>query len=165
MRSLNIQPGERVADLGSGGGYFTFRLADAVGPNGKVYAVDVAPDMTEYVAERAQETGADNVVVILAKYDDPLLPETGVDLVLSVNTYHHIENREAYFRHMREYLRPGGRVAIIDFNDTSWFPRVFGHLSDADEIRREMEAAGYHVQEQWKFLPRQDFLVFSVDAN
>ena len=88
VQSLDIPPGAKVADLGSGSGYFTFRLARAVGSAGKVYAVDVDQSMNEYLAERASEEKVENMEVILAKYHDPQLPESGVDLIFTCNTYH-----------------------------------------------------------------------------
>ena len=160
IQSLEIRPGERVADLGSGGGYFTFRLAQAVGPAGKVYAVDVDRGMIENVAERAQKAGLRNVETILAKYDDPSLPESGVDLIFTSNAYHHIEMRAQYFANAAKYLRPGGRIAIVDFNGKSWFG-IFGHHTPGEVVKKEMEEAGYRLERELDFLDRQHFLVFS----
>jgi predicted methyltransferase len=162
ITTLAIRPGDQVADLGSGGGYFTFRLAQAVGPSGRVYAVDVDEGLNAYVAERARDLALGNVAVILAKYDDPLLPEASIDLLFTSNTYHHLENRTAYFRNVRRYLRPGGRVAIIEHAGKGWFDSWFGHYTASETIRDEMQAAGYQLQQQPDFLPRQHFLVFAA---
>ena len=116
IATLNLHPGEVVADLGSGGGYFTFKLARAVAPSGKVYAVDVDKDMIELIAKRLKEESGNNVETILATATDPLLPQPVVDLIFTVNTYHHIADRLAYFANARKYLRPGGRIAIIDLD-------------------------------------------------
>ncbi len=159
--SLGIRAGDRIADVGAGGGYFTFRLAEATGPEGRVYAVDVDRDMTEYLRERARDEGAENVEVILAEYHDPLLPEAGVDLVFVCNTYHHIEERWDYFANVQKYLRPGGRVAIVEYVPQGWFQRIFPHSTSAEEIRREMEQAGYDLEQEHGFLSRQSFLVFT----
>ncbi len=161
VQSLQLRPGDRVADLGSGGGYFTFRLAKAVGPTGRVYAVDVDAGLNDYIAGRARDDGIDNVGVILAKYDDPLLPESGVDMIFTSNTYHHIEHRSAYFRNARKYLRSGGRVAIIEYAGKGWFDSWFGHWTPSATIRAEMEAAGDHLQQEFT-LPQQFFLVFET---
>ncbi len=161
IRSLGIRPGDRIADLGSGGGYFTFRLAQAVGPTGKVYAVDVDKGLIEDLANRAQQGEYQNVETILAKYDDPLLPESGVDLIFTSNTYHHIENRASYFANARKYLRPNGRIAIIDFNEKGWFERFGGHYTPSDVITKEMKDAGYALQREFGFLTKQYFLIFS----
>jgi ubiquinone/menaquinone biosynthesis C-methylase UbiE len=165
IESLAIEPGARVADLGAGGGYFTFRLAEAAGPDGKVYAVDVDPGMIEYLRERALEEGGHNVAAILAEYDDPLLPERSVDLIFLCNTYHHLEERTAYFARARRSLRPGGRVAIIDFRPEGWFQKLFPHGTASEVIRKEMSAAGYRLEDEYGFLPRQGFLVFASGAE
>lgn len=165
IRSLGLQAGGKVADLGSGSGYFTVRLASAVGSTGKVYAVDVDHEMNDYVVKRAQEEGYNNVEVILAKYDDPLLPGSGVDLIFTCNTYHHLEDRVSYFTNARKYLRPNGRVAIVDFNGEGWFQKIFGHWTASEVIQKEMEEAGYVLQREFTFLPKQFFLVFSTQAS
>jgi arsenite methyltransferase len=162
MLALNVRPGDQVADLGSGGGYFTFRLAEAVGPAGKVYAVDIDPDMVDLIAKRAKQETASNIDPILAKPNDPLLPKTGVDLIFTSNTYHHIDNRIAYLSNLREYLRPGGRIAIIDFDRRAWFEGLFRHYTPSEFIKREMEQAGYSLQDELDFLDRQSFLIFTV---
>jgi arsenite methyltransferase len=161
IQSLQIKPGDHVADLGSGGGYFTFRLANAVGPTGKVYAVDVDPDMTDLVAKQAKKENVGNIEVILGKPDDPLLPATGVDLILTVNTYHHIDNRVSYFVSLRKYLRSNGRIAMIDFDRRAWLEGLFRHYTPSEFIKREMEAAGYTLQQEFDFLDRQSFLIFA----
>ena len=163
IRSLALQPGNHVADLGAGGGYFTFRLADAVGHTGKVYAGDVDKGSLDYIARRAQEQGYTNVETILAKYDDPLLPQGNVDVIFTCDTYHHLKNRTDYFASAARYLRPGGRIAIIDLNGSSWFAKLFGHWTPKDTIRSEMEAAGYQLNGDFDFLSRQNFQVFALN--
>ena len=161
IQSLKIQPGSHVADLGSGSGYFTVRLAKAVGTTGKVYAVDIDVEMNDAVAKRAKNEGVPNVEVILARPDDPLLPANGIDLIFTSNTYHHLHNRVAYFANLRRYLRPDGRVAIIDFDRRSWFEGMFNHYTPSEFIKREMEQAGYTLQREFDFLDRQSFLIFA----
>ena len=161
IETLALRPGDLVADLGSGSGYFTFRLAAAVGPRGKVYAVDVDREMNDLLAKTIMEKNIGNVEVILARLDDPLLPPTGVDLVFTVNTYHHFENRVAYFARMRKYLRPGGRIAVIDFDRRAWFEGMWKHYTPGEFIKREMEQAGYGLQRDSTFLDRQSFLIFA----
>ena len=160
IRELALEPGAQVADLGAGGGYFTFRLAEAVGPKGVVFAVDVDEDMTDYLQARADDEGLSNVTVILGRYEDPLLPDGQVDLLFTSNAYHHIENRRDYFRRLRSDLRTDGRVAILELNDSSWFPRTFGHYTDPDLIIEEMEEAGYELERDLGFIDRQSFLIF-----
>jgi arsenite methyltransferase len=165
VADLQLGPGDRVADLGSGAGYFTFHLARAVGPTGHVYAVDLDEGLNQYVASRARDEGLGNVSEILARPDDPLLPPDGVDLIFTSNTYHHIDDRVAYFARARRYLRPGGRVAIIELAGKGWFDSWFGHWTSSETIRREMEAAGYRLQSEPNHLDRQFFLIFEVAAD
>jgi len=161
IQSLDLKPGNHVVDLGSGSGYFTFRLAKVVGTQGHVYAVDVDEAMNAYLTQQAREEGHQNVTVILAKSDDPLLSESNIDLLFTCNTYHHLDDRIVYFTRVRQYLRPGGRVAIIDFTQEGWFSTVFGHSTGNDVIKQEMAAAGYELQQKFDFLPKQHFLIFS----
>jgi len=161
VRSLDLERGDRVADLGAGGGYFTVRLAEAVGPDGRVYAVDVDEAMLDYVSQRAAEAGVSNVETIVATPSDPKLPVDGVDLVFTCNTYHHIEDRPAYFAGLRPALRPGGRVAIVEYLPEGFFQKVFAHSTDAATIESEMRAAGYQLAQRHDFLDRQTFLVFT----
>ncbi len=159
IQSLRIQPGAIIADLGSGSGYFTFRLANAVGPTGKVYAVDVDSAINEALKERAKRERADTVVVVSAKPDDPQLPEP-VDLIFTSNTYHHIDNRIAYFAALIKQLRPSGRLAVIDYDRTAWLEGLWGHYTPREFIKRELEQAGYELQNDFDFLERQSFLIF-----
>lgn len=164
IRALAIPAGAQVADLGAGGGYFTFRLAAAAGPTGRVYAVDIDPGMVDYLRERAAREGARTVEPVLATADDARLPAASVDLLFTCNTYHHLTDRAAYFTRLRPVLRTGGRIAIVEYDGRGLFGRLFGHATPADEIRREMAAAGYRLVDAHDFLPRQSFLVFAVDG-
>ena len=161
VQSLALKQGERIADLGSGGGYFTFRFSQAVGLTGKVYAVDVDREMLEYVAGRAKDDGHRNIETVLARYEDPLLPESGVDLIFTSNVYHHIDDRAKYFANAARYLRPGGRVAIVDFDGRHWFASFVGHYTPVEVIKKEMQEAGYRREREFDFLDRQAFLVYS----
>jgi arsenite methyltransferase len=163
LHTLDIRPGQRVADLGAGGGYFTFRLADAVGPTGKVYAIDIDEDMTDWVAAEAERRGYANVETILAEPADPHLPADGVDLIFTCDTYHHLEDRTAYFARLKPFLRPGGRVAVIDYNDNSFLPWLVGHVSPSNVVRVELGAAGYRIEQEYDFLPKQTFIVFAKE--
>jgi ubiquinone/menaquinone biosynthesis C-methylase UbiE len=164
VESLEIRPGSRVADIGAGDGYFIPYLADAVGPEGTVYAVEVDPEKVEALETRVREEGRRNVVVVSGEFADPLLPDAGVDLVFLVNTYHHIEDRPAYFSRLKADLREPGRVAIIDMrDDLTGILRLFatdGHWTRLESMREEMEQAGYRPAASFEFLPVQSFEVF-----
>jgi predicted methyltransferase len=159
VADLGLAPGAEVADLGSGGGYFTFRLARAVGPSGRVFATDVDEGLLDYVAEESAEQGLANVTAVLAAPADPRLPGR-VDLVFTCNTYHHLEGRVAYFRALREaYLAPGGRVAIVEFR-----PDVTSHSTARETIEQELLAAGFRLVKSFDYLERQHFLVFAAET-
>lgn len=158
---LGVDEGAQVADVGAGGGYFTFKLASVVGDTGRVYAVDVDEDMVAYLKERAEADGVANVDVFRGELHDPLLPDGRIDLVFTSNTYHHIEERSDYFARLLTDLAPGGRVAILDLNDHHWFPRMFGHATPKQTIVDEMTAAGYRLVDDIDIVERQHFLVFA----
>ncbi len=162
IAALQIRQGDQIADLGAGGGYFTFYLAKAAGPSGRVYAVDIDQGTNELIAQRAKKDGVENVETILAKPEDPLLPRSGVDLIFTSNAYHHIGNRVVYFANLRQYLRPGGRIAIIDYDRRAWLAGLLRHYTPSEFIKREMEQAGYTLRQEPAFLDRQSFLIFTL---
>ncbi len=158
IQALKLPPDAIVADVGAGTGYFSARLA-AMLPKGKVYAVDVEPDMVKHLAGRAKREGRKNLQAVQGAAGDAKLPEK-VDLILFVDVHHHIERREQYFRKLRASLRPGGRVAIIDFRpDAPMGPPKQGRISP-EAVKAELGAAGYSLAEEHGFLPNQYFLVF-----
>ena len=134
------------------------RLAHLV-PKGRVYGVDAEPDMVRYLAERAKREGLANLTVIAAKPSDPGIP-TAMDLVILVDTYHHIPSRERYFRNLQKSLKPGGRLAIIDFKLDSPVGSPRNARIPADAVKKELARAGYALAEEHAFLPNQYFLVF-----
>jgi arsenite methyltransferase len=164
IQALQIQPGSIIADLGSGSGYFTFRLANAVGPTGRVYAVDVDEAMNDALKERTKTQTTNTVIVVSAKPNDPRLPEP-VDVIFTSNTYHHIDNRIAYFAALIKHLRPSGRLAVIEFSRTAWLEGLWGHYTAKEFIKRELEQAGYELQNDFDFLDRQSFLVFTPKSD
>ena len=158
IAALALGEAQVVADIGAGTGYFAMRLAHFV-PKGKVYAVDTEPEMVAYLAKRAGQSGLANLVPVTGKPADPMLPEK-IDLALLVDVYHHVEGRGAYFRKLRESLKPGGRVAIIDFNATSPVGPPVRERMPASQVKAEMTAAGYRLLAEPAFLPNQYFLIF-----
>jgi predicted methyltransferase len=158
---LGISPGQQVVDLGVGTGYFTNMLCAAVGERGKVYAVDIEQTMLDYVREHVNESCADVVVPVLAAPDDPRLPEGEVDVVLVVNTWHHVGKRIAYLKHLERALKPDGRVALIDWRagDLPMGPPPEERLAKKLAIA-EFEKAGWAFDSESVMLPYQYFLVF-----
>jgi SAM-dependent methyltransferase len=159
IQALALAPDAVVADLGSGTGYFAVRLANMV-PKGRVYGVDVEPDMVRYLAERAKREKRDNVAAVAGAPDDPRLPEKA-DLILLVDVFHHIGDRERYFRNLRASLKPGGRIAVIDFRmDSPEGPPRAARIPSR-QVVAELEGAGYALAREHGFLPNQYFLVFT----
>jgi predicted methyltransferase len=158
IQALQLKPDAVVADIGAGTGYFSMRLAHNV-PRGKVYAVDAEPDMVAHLKRRAEEAKLANVRAVQATTESPQLPEK-VDVVLLVDVYHHIGNRTRYFSRLRESLKPGGRLAIVDFRmDAPMGPEKSGRVSP-DVVKRELKEAGYTLAAVHDFLPNQYYLVF-----
>ena len=159
IRALALEPGAAVADLGAGTGYFAARLANML-PNGTVYAVDIEPGMVKYLAERAQREKLANLKPVAGTAGDPRLPAK-VDLILLVDVYHHIEDRERYFRRLAASLKPGGRLAVIDFRlDSPSGPPKAARVAP-ERVKAELGKAGYALAAEHGFLPRQYFLLFS----
>jgi SAM-dependent methyltransferase len=163
IEALALKPDAIIADIGSGTGYFTVRLANMV-PQGRVYGVDIEPDMVKYLSDRAKREKRDNVVAIAGAPGDPRLPEKA-DLILMVNVFHHIEDRAAYFRKLQAFLNPGGRIAIIDYRlDSPDGPPKSARLAP-ESVIGELKGAGYALAQQYGFLPNQYFLVFTPEGN
>jgi SAM-dependent methyltransferase len=158
IQALALKPDAVIADIGSGTGYFSVRLAHMV-PKGRVYGVDIEPDMVKYLAERAKREGLKNLIAVTGAPGDPLLPEK-VDLILMVDTYHHIEDRDRYFRTLHDSLKPGGRIAIIDFRMDSPDGPPKSARSTSDGIKAELNRVDYTLIQEHAFLPNQYFLIF-----
>jgi len=158
IQALALKPDAIVADIGAGTGYFSVRFAHML-PKGRVYGVDTEPDMVKYLAERAKREGLKNVTAVAGKPDDPSLPEKA-DLIILVDVYHHVEDREHYFRQLQNSLKPGGRIAIIDFRmDSPEGPPRSARIAP-ERVKDELKRAGYALAQEHAFLPNQYFLVF-----
>ena len=160
VSSLALRKADSVADIGAGTGYMAVRLARAV-PDGLVFAVDIEPNMVKHLAGRAKSEQLGNLRAVAGSAMSPNLPEP-VDVAFLLNTYHHIDNRTDYFKRLRTSLKPGGRVAIVDYRpDAPAGPPHHMRLPVA-QITSEMTAAGYKPAASFDFLPRQNFLIFQV---
>jgi ubiquinone/menaquinone biosynthesis C-methylase UbiE len=164
ITALDLKPGEVIADVGSGSGYFTLRVAAHVGDSGRVYGVDIDPEMVRHLNKRVRDAGLRNVHVLLADPDDPLLPEP-VDRFLIVDTWHHIENQTGYLALIQKLLKPGGQVIMIDFQkkELPLGPPLAMKIAREDLIR-QMESSGFRLAKEHTFLPYQYFLVFEAKA-
>jgi arsenite methyltransferase len=165
IADLGLKQGDHVAEIGAGNGYWLSWLAAAVGPNGRVYAVEVEEEKVAKLRQKVNDEALDNVVVVFGDFADPKLPDGELDVAMTCLTYHHIEERESYFRNLQIDLAPGGRVAHLDDRPDapapfSWFQGK-GHWSDPADIEYEMEQAGYRLEDSYDFLPVQSFQIFA----
>ena len=159
IAALALPAGAKVADIGAGTGYFSTRLAKAPA-RPTVFAVDIEPAMVDYLTKRAATEGLTNVRAVQASPTSPNLPEP-VDVVIVVDTFHHIGERAGYFAGVRKQLRPGGRIAIIDFRKDAPGEGPPAHFRfTPEQISAEMTAAGFVLDANHDFLPRQHFLVY-----
>lgn len=158
IAALQLWPQAKVADIGSATGYFPVRIAK-VATQGTVYGVDIEPTMTDYLAARAKRENLAQLVAVLGEPEDPKIPES-VDLILIVDTYHHLDNRTAYFKRLAPLIKPGGQLAIIDFKVDSTMGPPSDHKLDVATVTAEVEAAGYRLSKSHDFLPQQYFLIF-----
>jgi ubiquinone/menaquinone biosynthesis C-methylase UbiE len=155
---LKIQPGQRVADIGAGSGLFSRPIAKKLGTGGIVYAIDIDEGLLKHIDKTAKEQGISNIRTVLCKEDDPLIPEP-VDLIVIIDTLHHIANQGAYLKNLHKYLKPSGRIAIIDFSHT-W---PVGHESmkfALEDLEKWMKAADFMRVESYDFLDNNFFVVY-----
>lgn len=162
VAALALRPGAVVADIGAGSGYFALRIAKEVGPTGRVYAVDVSPEMIVHLNRRLRDAGVANVQTILAAPDDPLLSDASVDRFFICDTWHHIDDQAKYLGLMKRMLRPGGQVVMIDFQkrELPVGPPMAMKIARGDLVK-QMEGAGFRLEKEHAFLPYQYFLVFA----
>lgn len=165
VTALNLTAGQAVADLGAGTGYFTVHLARAVGEAGTVYAVEVEPTLVDHLRQRAELEQLPQITPILASKDTPRLPHGGVDLILVVDTFHHLDHRADYLPKLAAALTPRGRLVVIDWKKEP-LPEgpPLDHKLARDEVVAEVTAAGFELAESPEFLPYQYFLIFRKTA-
>jgi predicted methyltransferase len=161
VAALGLQPGMWVADLGAGTGYFSRYLDAAVGPTGVVFAVDTEPNLVAHLRARAEQERTASVIPILASLDDPRLPPRALDLVLIVDTYHHLDQRRTYLRRLGDALNAQGQVAIVEWQqrDLPVGPPP-EHKLARTQVIEEMRAAGYVLTAEPGLLPHQYVLIF-----
>ena len=165
MDHLGIGEGSVVADLGAGGGWFTIRLANRVGPNGRVYAQDIQPEMIGAITRRVDREGLKNVSTVLGTADDPQLPAP-VDVVLIVDAYHEMDDPQTLLRNVRRSLKPGGRVGIVEFTKNGHGPGPpMEERVDPERVIRDAQAAGLRLESRGNFLRYQYLLEFVKDPS
>jgi arsenite methyltransferase len=151
LADLSLKPGMIVADIGAGSGFFSRPIAKAVGPKGKVYAVDIQQGLLDFINKRDAEENIHNVQTVLGEFDDPKIPARNVDLAFINDVLHHIEHRAAYLKALGTYIKPNGRIAIIEMNKDD--PNT-GHknqpelLVAREDIVQWMSDAGFKLVEE-----------------
>jgi precorrin-6B methylase 2 len=163
--ALEIKPGQTVADLGAGSGYYSFRIAPLVGPTGKVLAIDIEPAMLDAIAERARREHVANITTVRASAQDPHLAPHSVDLLFMVDVYHELEYPYEVMTRVRAALKPGGRVALIEYRaEDPEVPIKPLHKMSEQQVRREMQAAGFKHVKTVRTLPLQHVILFESGA-
>jgi len=160
---LKIPKGATVADIGAGSGFITERLAARVGPGGRVLANDVQPQMLELLARRLARKKIGNVTLVQGTIDDPKLSPDSVDLALMVDVYHEFSQPQAMLRHLREALKPGGRLVLLEYRkEDPSIPIRPEHKMSVAEAKLEVEAEGFTLSKVDESLPRQHILIFTT---
>ncbi len=163
IAALGIRPGQTVADIGAGSGYYTVLLADAVGPKGRVYATDIQPEMIELLKKRIGPSRDGAIEIVLGTATESRLPDGAIDLALMVDVYHELAAPQVFLRSVKRALRPDGRLILIEFRkESAWVPIREEHKMSVQEARTELEAEGYALERVIDVLPWQHILVFTV---
>ncbi len=162
VRALELKSGQVVADIGAGSGYYTVRMADVVGPTGKVYATDIQPGMLEILRRRVSAAGLKNVETVLGAPDDPKLPADSLDLAIMVDVYHELSSPQEFIRRLRPALKRTGRLVLLEFRKED--PRVPirpEHKMSVAEVKAELEPEGFTLSTVLNDLPWQHILVLT----
>ena len=165
LEKLALKPGQIIADIGSGGGYFTYRFAKAVGEKGQVYAVDTNQEFLSYIKKQATEQGLTNVVTMHTVSEHPDLPKHTFDYIFLRNVTHHLPNRVEYFQRLKETLKPDGKIVIIEYDGRKGFfsfHKIHRHFVPRSILLDEMKQAGYSLQNSYNFLSEQSFQIFCI---
>jgi ubiquinone/menaquinone biosynthesis C-methylase UbiE len=163
LNVLKIAKGASVADIGAGSGYITEKLAARVGPSGRVFANDVQPQMLEILSRRLAARRITNVTLVQGTVDDPKLAPASVDLELMVDVYHELSQPQSMLQHLREALKPGGRLVLLEYRkEDPTIPIKPEHKMSVAEAKLEIEAEGFTLSKVDEALPRQHILIFTV---
>ncbi len=161
LDALQIQPGATVADIGAGVGYFTWRLAERVGPAGIVYGQDIQQEMLDQLVKNMRDRHLSNVRPVLGSFDDPKLPKNSLDLVLLVDVYHEFSEPVKMVDRIRESLKPGGRLVLLEYRgEDPKVPIRPEHKMTLRQVREEIEPQGLKFDQAIEILPQQHIIIF-----
>jgi ubiquinone/menaquinone biosynthesis C-methylase UbiE len=162
IRLIRIQKGWTVADVGAGSGYYTLRLARAVGPMGKVYANDVQPGMLDLLQKNVAKARVMNVVPVLGSIDDPKLPAGSIDLAIMVDVYHEFSQPQKMLQNLREALKPDGRLVLLEYRaEDPNVPILREHKMSKAQVKQELEHEGFKQSRVFDDLPWQHLFIFT----
>ena len=162
LEALSLKPGMTVAEVGAGTGYVSLRMAQRVGPSGKVYANDLQPEMLTLLRQNASKKGLHNVQTILGGEADPKLPAGQMDLIIMVDVYHELSQPQKMLRKIREALKPDGRLVLLEYRkEDPAIPILPDHKMSVADAKIEVEAEGFHLGPVIETLPRQHILIFT----
>jgi|GEM_PF-208189 len=162
VKALNLKEGNVVADIGAGGGYFSFLFAKKVKEKGIVYAVEINKKYIEYINALAQKKKISNIKTLFVESNKFPIADKTLDFIFVRNVYHHLSNRSDYFKGLKPYLKAKGKIVIIDFKQNNLFQRLRGNVFSIEIVKKEMNAAGYKVFDKKDFLDKQMFLIFDI---
>ena len=161
LDAIGIVKGSTVADVGAGAGYMSWRMAERVGPGGKVYANDIQPQMLEMLRRNMAARKLTNVETVLGTFDDPRLPAGAIDLVLLVDVYHEFSEPQKMLRRIRDSLRPDGRLVLLEYRgEDPKVPIRPEHKMTVAQVKAELEPEGFRLDKTLETLPRQHILIF-----
>ncbi len=161
VQKLDLQPDDIVADIGAGTGYFSFPMAQQV-PEGKIYAVDIQPEMLAEIALLKEKRNVTNIETVLGTEENPNLPTASIDLALMVDAYHEFAYPREMMENIVQALKPGGRVVLLEYRQENPMIMIkYLHKMTQRQVKKELKAVGLKWQSTKEFLPEQHFLVFS----
>lgn len=167
VAEMELKNGDMVADIGVGTGFFARRIAKQVAPDGKVYGVDIQPEMLEFLKEYCAKEGIENVVPVLGDPDDPKLPDNTLDWIILVDTYHEFEDPAAMLAKMAKALKPTGKVALLEYRlDGETAVHIKSdHRMSVKQVFKEWNAGGFELIDLMEFLPSQHYFIFQKDPD
>jgi len=166
LAALDVKKGSVVVDIGAGVGYHVWRLAEIVGPTGKVIGEDIQEEMIRLMKKNIDDRKLRNVELILGTPTDPKLPANSVDLILMVDVYHEFSAPGTMMGHVRNALKPNGRVVLVEFRkEDPNVPIQPLHKMSVQDVRSELEPLGFKFQQSLEFLPWQHIIIFTVNKS
>ena len=164
LTNLNLKPGMTVCDLGCGNGFYTLPLARLIGDKGRVFAVDIQPEMLTLLRESAEREAIENITPILGSVDDPRLPDESIDLILLVDVYHEFSHPEPMLARMKAALKPDGHIALVEFRaEDDSVPIKPEHKMSKEQIMKEFPANGFKLTSEFDKLPWQHLMIFGKE--